>query len=308
MKKERLLGILVLAFMVFTGVTTTSFGGEYPDTIEDNAPLKPIREQDKKQYYVKQDPSLVSEKVGIVLLNAKSKNHKHKGKCVFQLIAAEDIMGEDKKIRLKKGEIGDIVTVNNEGIGKSKELFLGKYNIVEMKASPQYEMEKKVVMVDLMKGKELDGLHTVYLEVMFTLGTGSLEITNASNATGNLLKGSGIEVLNPDKEILFQSRTNKAGKIVFHGLKKGNYYFRQFESPKGFTLENGAFPFKITSNNQVVKCELFNNPVSRKSQDDSPITGDDQHNIILLILKILIISGTIVALVCVIGKVKGMKL
>lgn len=67
---------------------------------------------------------------------------------VFEIYAAEDIVTLDGTTRCYKGEKIDEITTGKNGIAKSKELYLGKYNIIEKTASngfvnanEQYDVE-----------------------------------------------------------------------------------------------------------------------------------------------------------------------
>lgn len=50
---------------------------------------------------------------------------------VFQITAAEDIITPDGTVRIKKGEVADTITTDENGRAKSRELYLGKYKIEE---------------------------------------------------------------------------------------------------------------------------------------------------------------------------------
>lgn len=67
---------------------------------------------------------------------------------VFQIYAAEDIVTGDGTLRAYQGELVDEITTDETGYAKSKELYLGKYNVVEKTASngfynanEQYDVE-----------------------------------------------------------------------------------------------------------------------------------------------------------------------
>ena len=54
---------------------------------------------------------------------------------VFQIYAAEDIVTGDGTLRAYQGELVDEITTDETGYAKSKELYLGKYSVVEKTAS-----------------------------------------------------------------------------------------------------------------------------------------------------------------------------
>ena len=53
---------------------------------------------------------------------------------MYEITAAEDIYTLDGTLRASKGEVVDTVTTGADGIAKSKELYLGKYEIRETHA------------------------------------------------------------------------------------------------------------------------------------------------------------------------------
>ena len=57
---------------------------------------------------------------------------------VFEIYAAEDIATLDGTVRYQQGEKVDEITTNSKGIEKSKELYLGKYTVIEKTAPNGY--------------------------------------------------------------------------------------------------------------------------------------------------------------------------
>ena len=53
---------------------------------------------------------------------------------VFQIYAAEDITTLDGTVRVQQGELVDEITTGANGVAKSKELYLGKYTVIEKTA------------------------------------------------------------------------------------------------------------------------------------------------------------------------------
>lgn len=67
---------------------------------------------------------------------------------VFQVYAAEDIVTPDGTVRFNKGELVDEVTTETDGLAKTRELYLGKYTVIEktapytfFNAHKQYDVE-----------------------------------------------------------------------------------------------------------------------------------------------------------------------
>ena len=53
---------------------------------------------------------------------------------VYEIRTAEDIITPDGTVRFTKGEVVDTVTTGEDGLAKSRELYLGKYEVKEIKA------------------------------------------------------------------------------------------------------------------------------------------------------------------------------
>lgn len=73
---------------------------------------------------------------------------KNLANAVFQIYAAEDIVTLDRTVRAVKGELVDEITTGKDGIAKSKQLYLGKYTVIEktapdtfVNANEQYDVE-----------------------------------------------------------------------------------------------------------------------------------------------------------------------
>lgn len=67
---------------------------------------------------------------------------------VFEIRAAEDIVTADGTIRLTKGKLADTVTTD-KGEAISKELFLGKYTVKEVRQAPGYVLDQTPQEVEL---------------------------------------------------------------------------------------------------------------------------------------------------------------
>ena len=61
---------------------------------------------------------------------------------VFNIIAAEDIITPDGTLRAAKGAIVDTITTNANGYAESKQLFIGRYELVETKAPEGFVLDK----------------------------------------------------------------------------------------------------------------------------------------------------------------------
>lgn len=68
---------------------------------------------------------------------------------VFEIRAAEDIYTPDGTLRYAKGEVVDTIRTGAGGLAKSKEIYLGKYEVQEIKAPYGYVISKDIHSVEL---------------------------------------------------------------------------------------------------------------------------------------------------------------
>lgn len=68
---------------------------------------------------------------------------------IYEIYAAEDITTTDGTVRAEKGELVDTITTGDKGIAKSKELYLGKYTVIEKTAPLKFVLNKDKHNVEL---------------------------------------------------------------------------------------------------------------------------------------------------------------
>ena len=66
---------------------------------------------------------------------------------VYEITAAEDIITPDGTLRYAKGEVVDTVTTDENGLAKSKEIYLGRYTVVEITA-PEGMVKQTFIFID----------------------------------------------------------------------------------------------------------------------------------------------------------------
>ena len=68
---------------------------------------------------------------------------------VYEITAAEDIYTLDGTLRASKGEVVDTITTGADGTAKSKELYLGKYEVKEITAPFGMVLNDEIHSVEL---------------------------------------------------------------------------------------------------------------------------------------------------------------
>ena len=67
----------------------------------------------------------------------------------FEIKAAEDIVTKDGTLRYSKGDVVDKIKTNSKGEARTKELYLGKYTVTEVKAPTGYVISSKPKTVEI---------------------------------------------------------------------------------------------------------------------------------------------------------------
>lgn len=186
---------------------------------------------------------------------------------VFEIYAAEDVTTLDDTVRYQQGEKVDEITTGKDGIAKSKELYLGKYTVVEktapsnyVNASEQYDVEltyagqnvsvtstalsvnndRQKVMLSLAKAMEHNetfgiGMNKEILSVQF----GVFANEDIKAADGSIIPADAL--------ITFAS-CNEEGKITFDcdlpiGFK---FYVKEMGTDEHYILSDTKYEFETT--------------------------------------------------------------
>lgn len=115
----------------------------------------------------------------------------------------------------------------------------------------------------------------VLFEVRNHLIKGTAELTKKDVTTGELLSSAGIRLLNENKKVIFEGKTNEKGLIEFSKLPAGRYYFQEFSAPEGYQLDTELIPFEITKDGEVVKKEMTN---ARTPNEKSSLPQTGERN------------------------------
>ena len=87
---------------------------------------------------------------------------------------------------------------------------------------------------------------------------------------GRLLADCDVEILNDKGDVVAVGRTDKDGVLKFEALRYGQYSYREKNAPKGYILDNTAYPFEILENGQIIKVTLPNDKAAQPGTGESP--------------------------------------
>ena len=195
------------------------------------------------------------------------------------------------------GEVLQEVTITKDGLGVFKNIPVGTFYLKETaSSSDQYLASKDVIRIESTKEgikafnaeNELLGEQpasseeteaTILFEVKNYLVKGIAELTKKDVSTGELLPDTGVRILDKEKNVIVEGRTNDKGIFTFEQLPKGIYYFQEFDAPRGYQLDETPMQFEIKENGKVVKCEMTNKKIETPSTPDRslPKTGDTSN-------------------------------
>ena len=220
---------------------------------------------------------------------------------VYEITAAEDIYTLDGTLRASKGEVVDTVTTGADGTAKSRELYLGKYEVKEVTApfgfvlngethavelvyagqeiavtetSTDFYNERQRVEIDLVKSLETDesygvGKNGEIRDVSFGLYTA--EGLTAADGT-EIPADSLLEVLSLDG--------NGHGKSVID-LPLGSYYVQEISTNAAYLTSDTKYPVVFayagqdtalvhisTNEGNAIENKLIYGSVSGKKSDE----------------------------------------
>ncbi|MBO0468571.1 Cys-Gln thioester bond-forming surface protein [Enterococcus plantarum] len=124
-------------------------------------------------------------------------------------------------------------------------------------------------------------------EIKNHLIKGTSELTKKDVSTGELLPNTGVQILDKNKKIVTEGRTDDNGVFTFENLPKGSYYFKEFDALPNYELDETPIEFQITKDGEVVKCEMTNR---KKPTEKLPDTGETLNRTPLLFGCLLTIS------------------
>lgn len=193
---------------------------------------------------------------------------------VFEIYAAEDITTLDGTVRYDQGSLVDTITTDNNGVAKSKELYLGKYTVIEKTApngyvhnAAKYDAELtyagqnvSVTSTDLSVYNDRQKVSVSLKKIMAndkTFGIGNNgEITSVRFGiyAGEDIKANNGDVIPKDALITF-ANCDKNGNISFDcDLPVGfKWYVKEIATDAHYILSDTKYEFDTEYQGQDVK-------------------------------------------------------
>lgn len=193
---------------------------------------------------------------------------------VFEIYAAEDITTLDGTVRYEQGTLVDTITTDDDGVAKSKELYLGKYTVIEKTApngyihnATKYDAELiyagqnvSVTSTDISVYNDRQKISVSLKKIMAedkTFGIGNNgEITSVRFGiyADEDIKANNGDVIPKDALITF-ANCDKNGSIVFDcDLPVGfKWYVKEIATDEHYILSDTKYEFDTEYQGQDVK-------------------------------------------------------
>lgn len=166
----------------------------------------------------------------------------------FDVIALEDIITYDGTKRFSKGQTVDRIVVDDQGHGESAELYLGKYELSEVKTplyyakeseNPEVEIAKKGTAED--KKKDIRAVKTnVTYQVLD-------ELDKSMPVSGTVFK---VQEQGGTVSKIYKS--DEVGQIYLTDLQKNTtYQVKQVSAENGYIVDPAEYSFKVSADGTV---------------------------------------------------------
>ena len=133
-----------------------------------------------------------------------------------------------------------------------KNLFVGKFYIVETEAATGYRLSDEKVYFEITEDGKVVKANMTNEKIK-----GTLEFTKQDLSNDEALPNTLIEIYNAETdELVFSGRTDEEGKIVIKDLEYGKYYILEKEAPEGYTLNDEKMYFEILEDGKIVKSTM----------------------------------------------------
>lgn len=198
---------------------------------------------------------------------------------VFELRAAEDIVGKEGSVFYRKDELIETLTTSKTGSVKSKVLPLGKYSLTEISAPDGYVLDATPHPFTLAAVDQQTALVEVkvsagntYLPVRVTLRKQKENLLLTETADGMIhqtvetVPGEGFvfglfnrDVITygdsqklPANTLMATGATDSQGNLTFSGLyPHGDYYIKELSVPDGWLLSAQTYPVTLTQDHKA---------------------------------------------------------
>lgn len=206
---------------------------------------------------------LITKRIRVTKVDSRDTGRTLAG-AVFEIVDAET-----------KSVVG-LTTVNDKGIGTSRELPILREFILREKVAPEgFCLSKEEIRFTLTANSD------EVVEFTFEDEPTEVTIEKTDVTTGEAVPGAGITIYDDATgEVVFEGETNMEGCVIVHELPAGRKYrFVESYSPDGFAINTSEFFFEIDEYGNITgDTEITDEPISvivekKNAYDSSPMSG-----------------------------------
>ena len=189
----------------------------------------------------------------------------------FEVAAAEDIYVGNGYCIYPKGTVIDTITTGADGIAETtKAIYKGySYTVTEIEAPKGYSISDEPTQTIKLVEQQAEFV----VDFDNKQNTIPFEITKTDISTGELIPDCTFEILNENNEQVITGTTDENG-IAHFQLAIGKYFYREISAPDIYEIDNTAYPFEITENDDIVKAEMTNKKKSGSIKITKSTTGN----------------------------------
>lgn len=195
----------------------------------------------------------------------------------FEVKAAADIVTDDGKKYYSKGDIVDTIITGDDGVAKSKQLYLGKYTITETKAPYGMVINSQPQTVELTTANQEVALSETKLSFVNNRQKASVDLLKALERNDTFNIGNGDEIKNikfglyADEKLTATKGTNipkdglievisvdEGGKAqIKSDLPLGKYYVKEIATDEHYIIGTDKLTFAFTYGSQTTKTQNY---------------------------------------------------
>lgn len=189
----------------------------------------------------------------------------------FEVAAAEDIYVGNGYCIYPKGTVIDTITTGADGIAETtKAIYKGySYTVTEIEAPKGYSISDEPTQTIKLVEQQAEFVVDFDNEII----TKPFEITKTDVSTGELIPDCTFEIFNENNEQVITGTTDENG-IAHFQLAIGKYFYREISAPDIYEIDDTAYPFEITENDEIVKAEMTNKKKTGSIKVTKSTTGN----------------------------------
>lgn len=164
---------------------------------------------------------------------------------VFEIRAAEDIIGQDGTPWYSCGELVATMTTSGEGVEKSPLLPLGKYTVKEVSAPSGYVLDLTTYTVEIQAS---DQETPIVSATVSSINHPAEILLQKTEADGKALSGAQFVLLDADGCETASAVSDADGLVRFRFVPQGQYTICETSAPDGYLLNRSAISVTVTPN------------------------------------------------------------